>query len=169
MASNATLNVVLILVALAVLMQAVSMLGIWMSIHRIRSQVEGVRADLKQRLDPLTQSLTEMVTTSREPVRNIGSNLEEISRMLRERSGHVDRVVEELVDKSRLQVIRVDQMVTDLVEKVETTSDVVQQNVLAPIQEVAAILKGVRTGLEFLFARRRTSVSEATQDEQMFI
>lgn len=169
MASNATLNVVLILVGIAVVLQASAMLGIWLTMRKVQGQVQGIRTDLKQRLDPLTQSVTEMVTTSREPVRNIGANLEEISRMLRERTGQVDRVVEDLVDKSRLQVIRVDQMVTDLVEKVETTSDAVQQNVLAPIEEVAAILKGVRAGLEFLFARRRASVREATQDEEMFI
>jgi ABC-type transporter Mla subunit MlaD len=169
MASNATLNVVMILVAVAVLMQALAMLEIWLTIRKIPGQVEGVRTDLKQRLDPLTQSVTEMVTSSREPVRNIGANLEEISRILRERTGQVDQVVGELVEKSRLQVLRVDQLVSDLVEKVETTSDVVQQNLLAPIQEAAAILKGVRAGLEFLFARRRPSVREATQDEQMFI
>jgi hypothetical protein len=53
---------------------------------------------------------------------------------------------------------------------VETTADVVQRNVLAPIQEISAVVKGVRSGLEFLFSRRRApSVSEATQDEQLFI
>jgi hypothetical protein len=32
------------------------------------------------------------------------------------------------------------------------------------------VVKGVRSGLEFLFSRRRvTNVSEATQDEQLFI
>ena len=169
MTSNATLDVVLILVAAAVLMQALAMLEIWLTLRKIPGQVEGVRADLKQRLDPLTQSVTEMVATSREPVRNIGATLEEISRILRERTGQVDQVVGELVDKSRLQVIRIDQLVSDLVEKVETTSDVVQQNVLGPIQEVAAIVKGVRAGLEFLFSRRRPNVREVTQDEQMFI
>ena len=57
-----------------------------------------------------------------------------------------------------------------MVEKVETTADSVQKGVLGPIQEVSAVVKGVRSGLEFLFSRRRvTNVSEATQDEQLFI
>jgi hypothetical protein len=90
--------------------------------------------------------------------------------MLRERTTDVDALVAELVDRSRLQVIRVDQMVSDLVQKVETTSDAVQRGVLAPMQEVSAVIKGMRAGLEFLFSRRRTtSVSEAAQDEQLFI
>ena len=75
-----------------------------------------------------------------------------------------------MLDKSRSQIVRVDRMVSELVEKVETTADAVQKGVLGPIQEVSAVVKGVRSGLEFLFSRRRvTNVSEATQDEQLFI
>jgi hypothetical protein len=90
--------------------------------------------------------------------------------MLRERTGDVDALVAELVDKSRAQVIRMDRMVSDLAQKVEATSEAVQRGVLVPVQEVSAVLKGFQAGLEFLFSRRRTtSVSEAAQDEQLFI
>ena len=164
------LIVILFLVAIAVLMQAAAMTGMWLSVRKIPGQIESIRNDVKQRIDPLSQSVTEIVTNSREPIRTISTNLSEISRIIRERAGHVDSTVAELVDRSRLQVIRVDQMVSDLVERVETTSEAVQQNVLRPIQEVAAVVKGVRTGLEFLFARRRSSgMSDVPQDEQLFI
>jgi ABC-type transporter Mla subunit MlaD len=170
MEQNAGLTIALILVALAVLMQAGAMIGIWLAVRKIPGKIEAVHADVKQRLDPLTQSVTEIVSNAREPLRNITTNLAEISKMLRERTSDVDELVADFVDKSRAQVIRVDQMVSDLVEKVETTSDAVQRGVLAPIQEVSAVLKGMRAGLEFLFSRRRTtSVSEAAQDEQLFI
>jgi len=170
MEQNAGLTIALILVALAVLMQAGAMIGIWLAVRKIPGQVEGVRADVKQRLDPLAASVTEIVNNSREPLRAITTNLAEISKMLRERTGDVDALVAELVDKSRTQVLRVDQMVSDLVKKVETTSEVVQRGVLVPIQEFSAVIKGMQAGLEFLFSRRRTtSVSEAAQDEQLFI
>jgi hypothetical protein len=167
---NTEVAVALILVAVAVLMQAGAMLGIWLATRKMLAQVEGVRADVKQRLDPLTQSVLEIVNNSREPVRAISANLTDISQMLRDRTANADQVAAELLDKSRLQIARVDRLVTDLVEKVETTADSVQQGVLAPIREASAVLKGVRSGLEFLFRRRRvTNVSEATQDEQLFI
>ena len=165
-----TLIVVLILIAIAILMQAGAMVGIWLAIRKIPSQIEGVRTEVKQRLDPLVQSVTEVLNDSREPVKTITGNLAEISRLLRERSSNVDAVLAELVDKSRVQILRVDQMVSGVVEKVEDTAETVHRQVLVPIREVSAVIKGVRTGLEFLFARRRTtSVSEATQDEQLFI
>jgi len=170
MEQNTGLTVALILVAIAVLMQARAMLGIWLVIRKLPEQIEGVRADVKQRLDPLAQSTLEIVNNSREPLRTITANLADISRILRDRTTTADAVAAELLDKSRSQIARIDEMVTELVEKVETTADAVHRGVLGPIQEVSAVVKGVRSGLEFLFSRRRvTNVSEATQDEQLFI
>jgi methyl-accepting chemotaxis protein len=170
MEQNTGLTVAMILVAIAVLMQAGAMLGIWLAIRKVPEQIERVRTDVKQRLDPLTESALEIVNNSREPLRTITANLAEISKILRDRTANADQVAAELLDKSRSQIVRVDQMVTELVEKVETTADAVQRGVLVPIQEISAVVKGVRSGLEFLFSRRRvTNVSEATQDEQLFI
>jgi hypothetical protein len=170
MEQNTGLTVALILVAIAVLMQAGAMLGIWLAIRQVPGQIESVRSDVKQRLDPLAQSALEIVNNSREPLRIISANLAEISTLLRNRTSNADQVAAELLDKSRSQIVRVDRMVSELVEKVETTADAVQKGVLGPIQEVSAVVKGVRSGLEFLFSRRRvTNVSEATQDEQLFI
>jgi predicted PurR-regulated permease PerM len=170
MEQNAALTAALILVVIAVLMQAVAMLGIWLVIRKIPGQIEGVRDDVKRRLDPLTQSALEIVNNSREPLRTISSNLVEISQMLRDRTTSMDALVADAIDKTRLQIIRVDQMVSDLVVKVEKTADAVQRGVLGPVNEVNALVKGVKSGLEFLFSRRRvTNMSEVTQDEQLFI
>jgi len=170
MEQNTGLTVALILVAIAVLMQAGAMLGIWLAIRKVPGQIENVRNDVKLRIDPLTQSALEIVNNSREPLRTISANLAEISTILRNRTSNADQVAAELLDKSRSQIVRVDKMVSELVEKVETTADAVQKGVLGPISEVSAVVKGVRSGLEFLFSRRRmTNVSEATQDEQLFI
>ncbi len=165
-----SLTVVLILIAIAILMQAGAMLGIWLAIRKIPGQIEGVRTEVKQRIDPLVKSVEELLNDSREPVKTITSNLAEISRLLRERSSTVDAALADLVEKSRLQILRVDQMLSGVVAKVEDTADTVHRQVLVPIREVSAVIKGVRTGLEFLFSRgRTTSISEATQDEQLFI
>ena len=170
MEQNTGLTIALILVALAVLIQAGMTVAIFLALRKIPGQLEAVRQDFKQRFDPLAQSVTEILVNAREPLRTITANLADISKMLRERTSDVDGLVAELVDKSRAQVIRMDRMVSDLVEKIETTSDAVQRGVLAPVQEVSAVIKGMQAGLEFLFSRRRTtSVSEAAQDEQLFI
>jgi len=170
MAQDTWLILILILVGLAVLMQAGAMVGIWLTVRKFPEQIEGIRTDIKQRLDPLTQSVTEIVANSRDPLRTITANLAEISQLLQTRSKDVDTMVADLVEKSRGQVQRLDQLVTGVVEKVENTATVVQRQVLVPVQEISAVIHGIRSGLEFLFARRRaSSVTEATQDEQLFI
>ena len=170
MAQDTWLILILILVGLAFLMQAGAMVGIWLTVRKFSEQIEGIRTDVKQRLDPLTQSVTEIVANSRDPLRAITTNLAEISQLLQTRSKDVDTMVADLVDKSRVQIQRLDQMVTGVVEKVENTAATVQRQVLVPVQEISAVIHGIRSGLEFLFARRRaSSVTEATQDEQLFI
>ena len=167
---NAGVTAALILVAVAVLMQAGAMLGIFLATRRIAEQVVTVRSEIKQRIDPVAQSVQEIAQNSREPIRTIMGNLAEISNILRNRAANADQVAADLLDRSRSQVDRVDRMVTDLVDRVENTAEVLQVGVLTPIREISALAKGVRSGLDFLFSHRRvTRVSEATQDEQLFI
>ncbi len=164
------LTVFIMIAAAAVALQALAMFGIYKSIGKLQQEIEGIRADTKQRLDPLAQGLSEIVANSRDPLRTVTANLAEVSQILRDRTRNVDGLMDDLVDKTRLQVIRADQVVTSLLERVETTGATIQQTVLGPIQEVSAVIKGVRTAVEFLFARRRAAaVSDVPQDEQMFI
>lgn len=170
MEPNTALTVAVVLVAIAVLMQAGAMLGIWLVIRKFAGQIENIRADVKQRLDPLAQSAVQIVNDSREPLRTVASNLADVSKMLRDRTVEADAVAAELLQKSRVQVARVDNMVTGLVEKVEHTAEAVHHGVLVPFGEISAVVKGLRSGVEFLLTHRRvTNVSDATQDEQLFI
>jgi len=170
MGHDTILMAFVIIAALALVAQAGIFYGIFEALRQLQKSVQQSTSGTMQRLDDLTQVVTDFLTESREPVRTITTNLAGISTMLRDRSMHVDAVVAELVDRTRAQIIRVDQMVTGVVAKVETTADAMERGILAPLHEVSAVVKGVQKGLEFLFSHRRTaSVSESTQDDQMFI
>ena len=170
MANDGVLIFLGIVVTIAILMQASAMVGMWLAVRKIPGQITQIRSDVRQHLDPLTTSMTELLTITREPLQTVTSNLAEISQTLRERSAQVDEVVEDLMDKSRVQIIRADQLMANLVDKVEVTTDKVQETVLGPLNEISAVIKGVQSGLDFLFSRRRPAgVGETTQDEQLFI
>lgn len=170
MAHDTVLSVFVIIAAVAIVMQGFVMFGIWRAIEKIPPKIDEIHAHIKERLDPLTESVTEIVASSRDPLRTITANLAEISQTLRQRSVQVDEVVEDLVEKTRLQIVRADQLLTHLADKVEATTDKIQQGVLAPIQEITAAIKGLQTGWEFLFSKRRPrGVSEGSHDDQMFI
>ena len=95
-----------------------------------------------------------------------------MDQILRDRTSDIDELVVEVVGKSRAQFARVDQLFTDLVQRVETTSDLMQRRALAPLNEVSAIVKGLRAGFDFFFSRQRSNGAPsetAGQDEQLFI
>jgi len=170
MGHDAILTAFVIIAALALVAQAGIFYGIFEALRQLQKSVQHSTTTTMQRVDELTQTVTDFLAESREPVRTITTNLAGISTMLRERSMQVDAVVAELVDRSRDQIIRVDQMVTGLVEKVGTTADAVERGVQGPLHEVSAVIKGVQKGLEVLFSRRRAATaSESTHDDQMFI
>ena len=170
MAHDTLLTVFFIIAALAMLLQALAMLGIYLAMRRIQGEVSGIRSDVKQRLEPITQFVTDIVTDTREPLRTVMSNLAEVSRAVREGTESVDAVLDELLEKFRLQVIRIDQTITDVLEKVDKTTTLVQRNMVVPVTEVSAVLKGLRAGLDFFLSRRRPGhPGDIPQDEQMFI
>ena len=170
MAHETVLTIFIIIAAAAIVLQAFSMFGLYVSVRRVQEEVKDLRADVTRRIDPLAQSLTEIVSNSRDPLRSITSDLAEVARVLRERTGRVDDVLDDLLDRFRLQVIRVDQTITDVLEKVDKTTSAVQRNIIAPVTEASAVLKGVQAGLDFFLSRRRDSrTSDVPQDEQMFI
>jgi methyl-accepting chemotaxis protein len=170
MAHETVLTIFIIIAAAAIVLQALAMFGIYTAIRRLQGEVSSIRAEVLRRLDPLTQSVTDIVTDTREPLRTVMSNLVEVSRALREGTNSVDAVLDELLDKFRLQVVRFDETITDLLEKIEKTTTTVQRNIIGPVTEVSAILKGLQVGLDFFLSRRRSSrTSDVPQDEQMFI
>src|SRR5260370_8147865 len=105
MANDSVLIFLGVVVTIAILMQASAMVGMWLAVRKIPGQITQIRSDVRQHLDPLALSVTELLNITREPLRTVTSNLAEISQTMRERSTQVDRVVDDLVDKRRLHII----------------------------------------------------------------
>jgi methyl-accepting chemotaxis protein len=159
-----------VVASLALFLQSVAMVGLFLAMRRLHSFLIKIDTETRERLEKLRETVDDVVVNVREPLKTITSNIVEISTALRVRTAQIDGVVADITERSRLQIVRIDQMVTGIVERAEHTAATVEQNVVAPVQEFAAVVKGVRRGLEFLFTRRRTaSATEAVQDEQMFI
>ena len=164
------LTIFIIIAAAALVLQGLAMYGLYKVVERMHAEVSNLRVDVTSHINPLADSLTGIVADSRDPLRTIINDLAEVARVLRERSSSVDDVLDDLLDRFRLQVIRVDQTITDVLEKVDKTTATVQRNIIGPVSEASAVLKGVQAGLDFFLSRRRESrTSDVPQDEQMFI
>ncbi|MSO19772.1 MAG: hypothetical protein EXQ56_04800 [Acidobacteria bacterium] len=118
---------------------------------------------------PAVQSLRELVDDSRQRFNTIGANLEEISTMTSKQVQRIDGVVSDASERAQYQLVRLDSLVSDTITKVEVTSDAIQRGVVRPVQEISAILAGVKVAIDFLRRRNRHSIDRATHDEEMFI
>jgi hypothetical protein len=118
---------------------------------------------------PVLQSVRDVIEETRLRFHSIGANLEEISALTRRQVQRVDGVVNDATERAQVQLVRLDGLITDTIDKVERTTDTLQRGVVKPVQEISAVITGVKTAVDFLRKRDRRSVEHATHDEEMFI
>ncbi len=64
---------------------------------------------------------------------------------------------------------RFQQVIETTASRIDETITTLQNAVIVPILEAQAIVRGVRSGIDVLFGRRRFSSDRAHHDEEMFI
>jgi methyl-accepting chemotaxis protein len=160
------------LTAVTIVVQVCVLSGIFVSIKKLASNVERLRFEMDKKFDPAVTEFREVLADAKLVLQNLHKateNFAGISETVRYQVERVNAVIEDTTDRARDQITRADEVITDAIEKMEATSAVVQQNVLAPIREVSALIRGVSGGLHFLFARRKNQVDAVHQDEELFI
>ena len=160
------------LTALAVITQAVVLIGIYVSMRKIVDKVDEAKRSIRSHSE-LIDNVREMVTASRavaENLRSASSHLADISASAQEQFRRVEDMIGEAGDALRAQLEKLDRAATDVVERVGETADIIQQSVIQPVREVSALAKGLTRGLETFLARKhRSTVDQARQDEELFI
>jgi hypothetical protein len=167
-----SIYVFVILTAIFIALQFGVLAGVFLSIRKIAFNVERMRTEVEQRVQPALADFREVLAEAKyvlQNVRGASENIASITETVKFQVERVNAVIEETTDRAHVQISRADEVVADAIQKMEATSAIVQENVLAPIREVSAIIRGVRGGLHFLFARRRNSVDQVHQDEELFI
>jgi methyl-accepting chemotaxis protein len=167
-----SIDIFIILISIFIVLQVGTLAGVFVSIRKLVFNVERMRTDVEQKVQPALAEFREVLGDAKhvlENVRGASENIASITETVKFQVERVNAVIEETADRAHVQISRADEVVADAIEKMEATSAIVQENVLAPIREASAIIRGVHGGLRFLFARRRNSVDQVHQDEELFI
>src|SRR4029079_9571640 len=104
-----------------------------------------------------------------ENLRTASANLVDIGIAAREQFRRVEAMVTDTGDVLHTQLERFDRVSQDIVVRINETASIVQDSVIRPVREVAALAKGVGRGFDMLFRRQRSTVDQARQDEEVFI
>jgi len=154
------LTIFVVVTAIAVVLQ----MGILLALYLRMKQSSA-------RVDALAEQAQAILADVGPKVKQIASDLTEVSAAARRQMGKLDATLSDFVDRTRLQVIRADEMVRRALDKVEETSELVQLNVISPIRKVAGLAQALTVAIETFVRRGKPTrdSTRATEDEELFI
>jgi hypothetical protein len=162
-----------VVTAIAVVLQAIVLVVLFLQLRRTAARVEQTIADLNARLTPILSRVQILVEDVAPRISGIIADATELTRLARSQAQKIDRILTETMERLRLQLIHVDQILTGAMEAVEETGSRLRATIWGPVVRASAIIRGIQTGLEFFRAARhgRPPVEQASeqQDEGMFI
>ena len=166
---NGLLILFIAVTAIAVLLQAGVLLGMYFAMRKTSAKVESLAEEVKTKVLPTAELAHSMMSDLRPKIETVVDNVSVSTTMLRGQMERIDATLTDIVDRTRLQVIRADEFVNSTMDKLEETREAVQRTVVSPVRHISGLMHGVSAGFEALFARRRArGPANAAQDE-MFI
>lgn len=158
-------------VALAILLQALALIGLYRRFRDLSTRVAAVSAKVTKQLDSFgaqADSFFAMAKETAEKVHAMQENLTASTKVIHERIKQVDAFVAETTDAARLQMARLQDVIETTSQRFDETIEIVRDAIVVPATEVQAIVNAVRTGFNVFFSRRRSAV-RSHHDEEMFI
>jgi methylthioribose-1-phosphate isomerase len=149
------------LTAIAIVTQAGVLVGIYFMSKRLSEQVERFMKDTREMLVP--------VRSIAENLRTASANLVEIGLTARDQFRRVEAMVTDTGEALHVHLERFDRVSQNVMDRINETAEIVQDSVVRPVREVAAVTKGLTRGLGAFFFGRRSTVDQARQDEELFI
>jgi hypothetical protein len=150
--------------AVAVLLQALVLLALFLVLRKAISKLLGVTDELKEHALPLLSTTRSLVEEVSPKLKVATSNLAEVSHTLRQQANHVNETLETLLNMTNTQVRRVDEMVTGTFDVVDQATKAVESAVAAPIRRASGIIRGLKAGVEVFFSRKPSSREKVTAE-----
>jgi ABC-type transporter Mla subunit MlaD len=159
------------LVALGFIIQGIALFVISSKMKALANRVEELSASVMMQVDrivPQLDGFLPLLKSTAEKVSHMSESLAGISKVAHERAIKVDAFVDEATDAARLQIARLQDAIDTTARRIDETVRTLETAVSAPVREIQAIARGIRTGVDVLFGRRR-SANRSHDDEEMFI
>ncbi len=164
-----------IVIAVCFIVMAISLIAIAIIIKRVTSAVNR----LEEKVEPLIEKVNvigEQGKLIAVQFNQLSGHLSTASKHFAESAGLIKSEVAELkqlvgmtASEAKDKVALVSRTIDRTQLQVTSTADFIQAKVVEPAVEMAAIMAGVRRGLEVLFAPRPKRIDRAYQEDEMFI
>jgi hypothetical protein len=161
----------IVIAAVAIVLQAAILVTTAIQLKTSIEKLTMIATDIQAKVDPILVRTSRILDDSEARVASIMGDAATITQIARGQAQKIDRVFTEAVERLRIQVIRADQILTGTLEVIEDTGTKFRRGLWVPIQQVSAIIKGLKVGLDFLRGEGRNGPKSeaARQDEELFI
>jgi hypothetical protein len=160
-----------IVTSVAVIIQMAILAGMYIQMRQANERVATLLNEFQARVNPILTHVDRLVSETQPRIVEIVADASEVAHIARSQAQKFDRVVTESLDRLRMQLLHADQILTGALETIEDTGSSFKRSVEGPVRQASAIIRGIKTGIEF-FRNRRTNGEAAvaeTSDEGLFI
>ncbi|HWY59032.1 MAG TPA: hypothetical protein VNZ03_31505 [Terriglobales bacterium] len=156
--------------AAALVIQAGILVALYLAVRQSTARMEILATEVKTKVLPVAETAYSIMTEVRPQLQTVVRNVSESSTMIRSQIERLDATVSDVVDRTRLQVIRADELLNRTMDRVENTTNLVHKTVVSPVRQLAGLVQGITSGLEFLIgAKRRNRNGVPVPQDEMFI
>lgn len=160
-----TIAAAVVVSAAAIVLQTIMLFAMFLASRSMKNQV----TSLISKVEPMTESGKQILHDTQRHVTEISAKVNEIMDLSRKQLARVDEVMGEATTRTRAQMDRIEMVVDDTVNRFQETTTLLQSGILRPLRQLNALTAGIRTALSVLVGGQRTTVENATHDEEMFI
>lgn len=164
-----------IVTAVCFIVMAIALIAVAVTVKRVIKAVERV----EERVDPLITKVNAMSVQGQEiavSFSEISNNLSTATKYLAESTELIKQEVVELkklVGETAITAKDKVELVSRTIDRtqlqVTTTTDFVNEKIVVPAREIAAVMAGVKKGLEVLFAPAPKQIDRVYMEDEMFI
>ena len=168
MISSIVIAICFVLMAVAFLWIALTVRKVVRTVHNIEERVE----PLISKVDAISAQGREISVQFTEISTNIAvatKHLAESTELIKQEVAELKVLVGHTAITAKDKVEMVSRSIDRTHDQVVDTTEFVQQKIVVPAREIAAIMAGVRKGLEVLFAPSPKQIDRAYTDDEMFI
>lgn len=164
------LDAFIVIAALSIFIQMCILVAMFVQVRFAVTAFMRLSKELEARVNPILQRTNRILENSEDRIASIMGDAAELTRLARGQAQKADRVVTEATERLRTQIIRADQILTGTLETIEEAGSTFRRTLWEPVNQVSAVIKGIKAGLDFLRRPGRDADREgATQDEELFI
>jgi len=166
---NTWLTIFVVVTALAVALQALILVAMFLAMKKTSAKVESLAEEVKTKVLPTAELAHSMITELRPKIVTLIDNVSVSTTVMRTQMERIDATLTDIIDRTRLQVIRADEFVNHTMDKLEETREAVQRTVVSPVRHITGLMHGLTAGFEAFFSRKRGRESTNVPQDEMFI